>query len=50
MNLTKTIKNLRPIDGGDLINSSIVENITVLLLNINKKYKTRANIQIKGIT
>ena len=50
MNLTKTIKNLRPIDGGDLTNSSIVENITVLLLSINKRYKTRTNIQIKGIT
>ena len=50
MDLTKTIKNLRPIDGGDLINSSIVENITVLLLSINKRYKTRTNIQIKGIT
>ncbi len=49
MDLTKTIKNLRPIDGGDLINSSIVENITVLLLSINKRYKTRTNIQIKGI-
>ena len=50
MNLTKTINNLRPVDGGDLTNSSIVENITILLLTINKKYKTRTNIQIKGIT
>ena len=50
MDLTKTINNLRPVDGGDLNNSSIVENITILLLTINKKYKTRTNIQIKGIT
>ena len=47
--LTKNIKDLRAIDGGDLDSSSIIENITVLLLTINKKYKTRTNIQIKGI-
>ena len=43
------IPDLRPIDGGSLENSSYVEGITALLLNINKRYKAHSSIKIVGL-
>ena len=44
------IEGLRPVDGGPLRNSRIVEQITRLLITINKKYKvTHSGIRITGL-
>jgi len=47
--LTKKIPTLRPIDGGGLANSNYVEQITPLLVNINRIYKIHSGIRIVGI-
>ena len=48
--LTYGIEGLRPVDGGALKNASIVENITALLMSINRKYKIRhAGIRVTGL-
>ncbi|HIQ30361.1 MAG TPA: NADPH-dependent F420 reductase [Candidatus Caldiarchaeum subterraneum] len=48
--LTYGIEGLRPVDGGPLKNASIVENITALLISINKKYKIKdAGIRVTGL-
>ena len=39
MGLTPKIPNLRPVDGGILANAKYVEQITPLLVNINRIYK-----------
>jgi len=47
--LIKKIPNLRPIDAGGLANSRVLEGITAMLLNINRRYKTTTSIKIMGI-
>jgi predicted dinucleotide-binding enzyme len=37
------------VDGGSLANASYVEQITPLLVNINRIYKVHSGIQIVGI-
>ena len=49
MDLARKIPNLRPVDGGRLANSKYVEQITPLLVNINRIYKIHAGIQIVGL-
>ncbi len=49
MELVGSIDNLRPVDGGALSNSKYVEQITPLLVNINRIYKIHAGIKIVGI-
>ena len=49
MELTRKITDLRPVDGGGLINSKYVEQITPLLVNINRIHKIHAGIRIVGI-
>lgn len=50
MELAKLIAGVRPIDGGRLENSRIVEQITALLIGINIRYKvTGAGIRITGL-
>jgi hypothetical protein len=49
MGLADKIKNLRGVDGGSLANSKYVEQITPLLVNINRIYKIHASIKIVGI-
>jgi len=49
IHLAGKIEGVRGIDGGELHNASYVENLTALLLNINKIYKTRSAIRISGI-
>ena len=43
------IKGCRGIDGGGLANSRYVEDITALLLNINKVHKAQSMIKIVGV-
>ena len=49
MKLAEKITGVRSIDGGSLANSQHVENLTILLLNINKLYKARSSVKIVGI-
>ena len=49
MGLVKQIPDLRPVDGGALANSKYVEQITPLLVNINRIYKIHAGIKIVGL-
>jgi NADPH-dependent F420 reductase len=47
--LTGKIPNLRPVDGGGLLNAKYVEQITPLLININRIYKVHSGIRIVGV-
>jgi predicted dinucleotide-binding enzyme len=49
MALAEEIPGLRAVDGGPLANSRYVEEITGLLLNINRRYKAHTSIRIVGI-
>jgi hypothetical protein len=49
MDLVREIPNLRPVDGGSLANAKYVEQITPLLVNINRIYKIHAGIRIVGL-
>ena len=49
MTLTEKIPNLRPVDGGGLLNAKYVEQITPLLVNINRIYKVHSGIRIVGV-
>ncbi len=47
--LAASIKSLRGVDAGDLSNSRYVEDLTALLLNINKRYKAHSTIKLVGL-
>jgi NADPH-dependent F420 reductase len=49
MELTRKIHHLRPVDGGGLANAKYVEQLTPLLVNINRIYKIHAGIKIVGL-
>ena len=49
IDLAMSIKNLRGIDAGDLSNSQYVENLTALLLNVNRRYKAHSTIKLVGL-
>lgn len=49
MELTANIPRLRPVDGGGLVNAKYVEQLTPLLVNINRIYKIHAGIRIVGL-
>ena len=49
MELAQKIPNLRGVDGGALANSKYVEQITPLLVNINRIYKIHAGIKVVGV-
>ncbi len=47
--LAAQIAGVRGVDGGALANAQLVEGITVLLVSINRNYKTQAGIRVAGI-
>jgi hypothetical protein len=47
--LANMIQGVRGINGGGLKNTGYVENLTALLLNINKVYKVHSSIRISGV-
>ena len=49
MELAAQIPHLRPVDGGGLGNARYVEQLTPLLVNINRIYKIHAGIRIVGL-
>lgn len=49
MRLAESIAGVKAVNGGGLSNAGYVENVTPLLLNINKIYKAHSAIKIAGI-
>lgn len=49
MRLADAIAGARGVDGGGLANAVYVENLTALLLNINRIYKAHSMIKIVGV-
>ena len=49
MELAGAIPGLRPIDAGALANSRYVEDLTGLLLNLNRIHKSHASVRFVGI-
>jgi hypothetical protein len=49
MALAEKIPGVRAVDGGGLSNAGYVENLTPLLVNINRRYKAHSAIKIVGI-
>ena len=49
MALAESIRGARAVDGGPLANARYVEGITVLLIAVNKRYKTTAGVRIVGV-
>ena len=49
MKLAERVPGIRAVNGGSLQNAAYVENLTALLLNINRLYRTRSSIKITGI-
>lgn len=47
--LVQTMPYLRPLDCGSLSNAAPIEAFTAVLLQINRKYKTRSAVQIMGV-
>ena len=47
--LAEQIRGVRAVDGGPLASSRYVEGITVMLVNINRRYKTLAGVRIVGV-
>lgn len=47
--LAETIAGVRGVNGGPLANSHYVEEITALLLNINRLHKTETHVKIAGL-
>lgn len=49
MDLAETISGVRAVNGGGLANARYTEDLTALLLNINRIYKAHSMIKIVGI-
>ena len=49
MGMVRKMRDLRPVDGGGLENARYVEQLTALLVNINRIYKAHSTIKIVGI-
>jgi NADPH-dependent F420 reductase len=49
MELARQLSGVRAVDGGRLANARYVENLTALLLNINRIYKANTTIKVVGI-
>ncbi len=49
MELAEKIEGVRAVDGGALHNSKYVEDLTALLININRIYRVHSTIKIGGI-
>jgi NADPH-dependent F420 reductase len=47
--LAEKLEGVRPLDGGGLGYSSVVEDLTALLISMNRRYKAHASIKFTGI-
>ena len=49
MSLVEVIDGLRAVDGGSLANARYVEQLTALLLNVNRIYRAQSSIKLVGL-
>jgi 8-hydroxy-5-deazaflavin:NADPH oxidoreductase len=49
MELSRQVQQLRAVDGGGLANSSYVEQLTTLLLRINRLHRSRSMVRLVGL-
>ena len=49
MALVEQVRSLRAVDGGGLDNSRHSEALTALLLDLNRRYKTRTSVRLLGL-
>jgi NADPH-dependent F420 reductase len=49
LQLVEEIEYVRGLDGGGLVNSRITEQITCLLIHINKIYKAHSGVRVTGV-
>jgi NADPH-dependent F420 reductase len=49
LELAASIPGVRPVDGGPLSYSRYLEDLTALLLALNRRYKTQTGIRLTGI-
>ena len=49
MVLAEQIRAIRAVDGGSLASSRFVEGITVLLVGINRRYKSTSGVRVVGL-
>jgi NADPH-dependent F420 reductase len=49
MEITRSIPNLRPLDGGSLRNAVGMETFAAVLLTINIRHKVKAGLRLSGI-
>ena len=49
MSLVEVIEALRAVDGGALSNARYVEQLTALLLNVNRIYRAQSSIKLVGL-
>ena len=47
--LAEEMEGVRAVDGGGLRNAVLVEHITALILNVNRRYSVRAAIRLTGL-
>jgi NADPH-dependent F420 reductase len=47
--LVRRVPDLRPVDAGELRNARVFEAMTALLLNLNRRHKTRSSLRILGV-
>jgi 8-hydroxy-5-deazaflavin:NADPH oxidoreductase len=47
--LVRRIPDLRPVDAGELRSARVFEAMTALLLNLNRRHKTRSSVRILGV-
>jgi NADPH-dependent F420 reductase len=49
MELTKAIPGTRALDAGPLANALIVEGMTAVIINLNRRYKGEASLRLEGL-
>lgn len=49
MSMVEVIEGLRAVDGGALANARYVEQLTALLLNVNRIYRAQSSIRLVGL-
>lgn len=49
MGLVEVVEGLRAVDGGALANARYVEQLTALLLNVNRIYRAQSSIKLVGL-
>lgn len=49
MELVRELRELRPVDAGDLGYAAVLESLTAVLIGINRRYRTESGVRIVGV-